>query len=218
VAWGLRRAPRDAALAVAVVAAGALLFALDVRLRPTGELFHFRTVAFLAPILVTVALVGLADLVARQRGGAWRRALPVGAAVGLAGLLALEAKHELQGTFEQANADVRQLATWSRELPRQASIRVDLRPSTYQLWTYQMLGRHRLSATAPLRMFYPYPPFSRRADYVLVQNDQPDPVDAAPPPVLRNGMFRLYRMKPDTPGPDTSSRRLVEPITHVIIG
>jgi len=216
VAWRLRRGPRDAALPVAVVAVGALLFALDVRLRRHGELFHFKALAFLAPIVVTVALVGVADLVARGRGG-WRRGLPIAATVALAFLFALNAKRELQATYEQATTEVRQLAGWSRELPRDASIRIDLPPSTYQLWTYQMLGRHRLSATAPLRLFFPYPPFSRRADYVLAGSDQRDPLDAEGPPLLRNGMFRLYRMKPGTPGPDASSQRMVEPVKNVSI-
>jgi hypothetical protein len=30
------------------------------------------------------------------------------------------------------------------------------------------------------------------------------------PPIRRNDRFALYPMRPDAPGPDTSSRRLVE--------
>jgi hypothetical protein len=216
MAWRLSRAPRDVAIAVVVITVAALLFALDVRLRRFGSLFYFKDLGFLAPIVVTTAVVGLADLVVRPRAR-WLRALAVGATAGLALLVALNAKRELRGTFEQATHDVRELGGWSRELPRAASIRIDVRPSTFQLWTYQMLGRHRLSATAPLRQFFPYPPYSRRADYVLVTTGQPVPADAHGRALRQNGMFRLYRMKPGTPGPDTSSRRLVEPITKVVI-
>ncbi len=214
--WGLWRAPRDAAIAIAVVAAGALLFALDVRLRPFGSLFYFKTLGFLAPIVLTAAIVGLAGLAARPRAR-WQQALAVGGSVSLVLLFALNAKRELQGTFEQATHDVRELASWSRQVPRQASIRIDLPPSTFQLWTYQMLGNHRLSSTRPLGVFFPYPPIGRRADYVLVASEQPMPADALGPPRLQNKMFRLYRMKPTTPGPDVSSQRLVEPITQVVI-
>ncbi|MDQ6750575.1 MAG: hypothetical protein M3Z33_07490 [Actinomycetota bacterium] len=213
---GLWRAPRDAGLAVAVLAAGALVFALDVRLRPFGSLFYFKDLGFLAPIALTAAVAGLAGLAVRSRLR-WRRAVAVGAGVALTLLFALNAKRELQGTYEQATHDVRELGSWSRGLPRNASIRIDLPPSTFQLWTYQMLGRHRLSATKPLQVFFPYPPFSRRADYLLAESRQPVPADAQGPPVLQNGMFRLYRMKPTIPGPDTSSLRLVEPITKVVI-
>jgi hypothetical protein len=97
-------------------------------------------------------------------------------------------------------------------------VRIDMIPSTYQLWTYHFFSRHRLSATTPILVFFPHPPIGRKADFVLVERtDGPPPTDVEGPPIRENPQFALYRLKPSIPGPDVSSQRMFEPITKVSI-
>ena len=51
------------------------------RLRTDGSLFYFKDLGFLAPIVVTLAVVGLADLVRRAARGrvVWRAIAVAGA-------------------------------------------------------------------------------------------------------------------------------------------
>ena len=219
VAWALWIAPRDVAIPALVVILAALLFALEFRLRKHGSLFYFKDLGFLAPIALTLAVVGLADLVRRAaRGRAVWRAIAVAGATGLAVAFVLNDREELAQTNEQSNVYVRELGSWSRDIPPRASVRIDMVPSTYQLWTYHFFSRHRLSSTHPILVFFPHPPIGRKADFVLVErSDGPPPADVEGPPIRENPQFALYRLKPSIPGPDVSSQRMLEPITKVSI-
>jgi hypothetical protein len=210
--------PRDVTVPALVVIVAALLFALEYRLRAFGSLFYFKDLGFAAPIAVTVAIVGLADLVRRAFRGrfAWR-GVSVAAAVGLAVVFLLNTRVELGQTFDQSNVFVRQLAGWSRDIPARASVRIDVAPGSYQLWTFHFFSRHRLSSTRPIGVFFPYPPVGRKADYVLADRADRRPADAEGLPIRANAQFALYRVKPTVPGPDVSSRRMVEPVTKVSI-
>jgi hypothetical protein len=81
-----------------------------------------------------------------------------------------------------------------------------------------MLAEHPVSARRPLVGFFPYAPQGRKADYVLALTIQRRPADALGAPVLENAQFRLWRMKPGVPGPDVSSRRMVDSVTKVELG
>lgn len=74
-----------------------------------------------------------------------------------------------------------------------------------------MLAPHPLTATNPLRKFFPHPPLGRRADYLLVNRFGPAP-DSAGGPLFANASYALFRISPDTPGPDRSSRELIDPL------
>jgi hypothetical protein len=73
------------------------------------------------------------------------------------------------------------------------------------------VARPLLCASDPLLKFFPHPPIGRRADLLLV-NRGARPRDALGPPLRANDQLALYRMRPDVPGPDRSSRVLVDPL------
>jgi hypothetical protein len=183
------------------------------RHRRYGELFDFRDLAFLGPILLTLAVTGLGSLTRSPRRAA--------AAAGLAGLAVAAvtvpagASREINATFENASRSVLQLDDWSRLIPRDASIRNDVPQIGLQLWGTYMLHDHRLSALRPLGGFYPHPPKGRKADYVLAMRTQPRPEDAVSAPILANSQFELWRMNPAVPGPDVSRRGLIDDYTRI---
>jgi hypothetical protein len=205
--WALWRSPRDVGLPLAVVAAFALLFAYSFRVRRDGELFYFKDLSFLAPIIVTLAVTGLADLLARSRSVSLKAAA-IGGLSTFAVMFAINVNRELELTHEQGTRDILALRGWAKRLPAPASVRVDIPPTGVQLWAGMMLSRHPLSSTRPFTKFFPSPRLSRKADYVLIERAQPRPADADGQAVLQNTSFRLYRMKRDVPGPDLSSRRM----------
>jgi hypothetical protein len=214
--WALWRSPREAALPLAVVVSVALLFALSFRLRRDGQLFYFKDLSFLAPILVTLAVVGLADLAARGAGAPTKGVAIAGLAT-LTAMFAINVDRELENTHEQGTRDILALKAWGRQLPARDSIRIDIPPTGVQLWAYNMLSRHPLSSTAPIPTFFPVAPRSRKADYVLIERAQPRPADVQGGPLLENTSFRLYRMMRSVPGPDLSSRRMIEPYRNISI-
>jgi hypothetical protein len=122
-----------------------------------------------------------------------------------------EVRDSLSSTFPHVTPRVWELREWGDRLPARDSVRVDVTPVGVQQWSWYMLSPHPVSATNPLRYFFPYAPISRKADYLLVNRARRRPRDAAGPPLLSNLDFALYRMKPDLPGPDRSSRRQVIP-------
>ncbi|MDQ3609690.1 MAG: hypothetical protein M3459_12440, partial [Actinomycetota bacterium] len=159
---------RDVALAMGAVTAGALAFALSFRLREDGELFWFKILGFLGPLVLTLAVIGLVGLLREARGVA-RRASAVLAAVLLVLLVNAGAAREIDATFEYATAPLLELATWDERLPAGASVRIDVQPTGYQLWTWYMLDDRPVSATAPLVGFFPHPPFGFTGDFSLVE-------------------------------------------------
>lgn len=207
---GLWRTPRDARVAVGVVLVALLLGAAWLQIRGAGALFHFRALSFFGPLALVPAGIGAAALLARDRP--WIRRLTL-AAVGLLVLTMLvNVRDVLRTTFPHVTPRVWQLRTWSERFPRDASVRVDVTPVGVQEWAGYMLYKHPESASHPLLFFFPHPQVGRKADYLLVNRTPRHPRDAVPgPPLLQNRDFQLYRLRPDLPGRDVSSRTLVDP-------
>src|SRR3954469_19861479 len=207
-AWlGLRGAPRDVARALAVVLVGAVVAGIYLRARGQAELFWFKDLAFAGPLVLVLAVVGLATRVPRVVG--------VIALAGLVAVVADGARREITTPYDQVTDGLFHVRSWARRVPADRTIRIDVPPSGWQLWSWYMLPSHRLSVSRPLRDIFPPPPVGRRADLVLVKRPQGRPRDAVGAPVLENPEFALYRLRRGLPGPDVSSRRLVVAITRV---
>jgi len=218
-AWlGLRRAPRELVAGLATVVGAGLLLGVYMLARGQGELFYFKDLAFTGPVVTVLAVCGLGAVLARTGGSVAPRAVAAVALVGLIALLTNGARREIRVTYDFATFDLVQLRTWDRTLPPGASVRIDVPPSGYQLWTWYFLANRPVSASNPLLGFTPHPPFGLKADYILVDRYQPRPYDAEGRPVLRNAGYSVYRQRPGTPGPDTSSRALVYPVTQITFG
>ena len=198
--------------AVTLVAAVAAAAYLDHRTQ--AELFYFKAMGMLAPLVVTAAVVGLADVVRR------RPPLGVVAAAAAAALVVVAAtstRRELIGTDDYASRYVLEIHDWARALPADASVRIDIRPGGHQLWADYMLSPRRVCALRPLVGFFPYAQPGRKADYILAFSDQRRPRDAAGAPVFANAQFRMWRMRADVPGPDVCTPRMTDSITKVNI-
>lgn len=202
-AWLLLQLPRPLGVGIGAVMLAFLAAGAWFRQRELGHYFEFKTLAFSAPLLVACAAVALARL---RRVGPPLLAVFVLAA-------GLSARAEVRAKGAQLTADFVELRGWAAELPADASIRLDTFPPN-QLWGSYMLSARRLCSQRPLlNTDYPHVVSSRDADYILVDRFGArfyggDPPDAAGPPLRRNQEFRLYRAKPDLPGPDRCSKRL----------
>lgn len=218
-AYGCARAvPREVGVPFAVTLAAGLLVGAYFKARTMGSFFYFKDLSFIGPLVTTMAVVGLAAM-ARERS----RAL---AAVGVA-MLALLAVNAAVGTRAESLAVTPQLTrelltlrSWSEQLPADASMVIDLPPDGGQLWAGYMLARHPVSATEPLvGTTFPFPPQGFKADYLLQRSLVPPPprsrVSGAEP-IRRNEAFRLWKMNPDVPGKDVSSRRTLEQFSSVL--
>lgn len=214
---GARALRREVAVAMGVMTAGALGFALSFYLRGQGELFYFKILSFLGPLVLGLGVVGLWRASTRARDVPRRIAL--GSAAGLL-ILALCAgtARELGETYEYATAPVLELARWDERLPAGASVRIDVPPSGYQLWTWYMLDSRPVSMSAPLTGFFPHPPRGLAGDFALTEARGPRPPDALGTPVLRNDGYAMYRLRSDPRLPDTGSQRLVWPYTEITYG
>jgi hypothetical protein len=206
-AIGVTRARRPDAVGLAAMAIGALVMGASFHWRSHGQYLEFKTFAFLGPVVLCLAVVGLGLLLSR------RGALRALAGAGLA-LLTLSAvagqRTELATRPVQVSPDVLELRDWSARVPKDASVLLDVPPSGIQLWAGYMLAAHPLSATLPvLNTTYPHPPRGHKADYVLSELRQ-EPLDTTGAPLFRNGSFALYRMDPSVPGPDVSSRKAIQ--------
>jgi hypothetical protein len=204
-AWLLSTLPRPVGWGIGAVLVTFLAAGAWFRQREFGQYFEFKTLAFAAPLLVACAVVALSRL--GRAGAVVLAALVVSAVLG--------ARLELHKHGHQLLAEQLELRDWSRDLPRDASIRLDTWPPN-QLWGSYMLARNPLCSQYPLlHTDYPRVELSRKADYILVDWVGADfyrhrpPPDAAGGPLRSNGRFWLYRMKNDVPGPDRCSRRLV---------
>ena len=139
----------------------------------------------------------------------------------VAGLAALAfvlydgARREVGVTFDQTTAGLHDVARWDHEVRASESIRIDVPASGWQMWCWYFLPHHRVSVTDPLAGIFPHPPYSRKADLVLVMANQREPGDAVGPPVRRNAEYVLYRLRRDIPGPDLSSRALIGGVNSV---
>ena len=203
-AWLLTKLPRPLAWGIAAVLISFLAAGAWFRQRDYGQYFEFKTLAFAAPLLVTCAVVAL------TRVG--RVGVALLAALVVAG--GLSARDPVLYTGSQVNPALLDLRDWARELPADASVRLDTWPPR-QLWGSYMLARQPLCSQLPLlETAYPRVEISRKADYILLDERGRDfyggaPPDAAGPPLFTNSDFELYRMKPNIPGPENCSKRLV---------
>jgi hypothetical protein len=198
IAFELRRQPRPLALALAGVLVFGALAALWFRPRDYGWYFHFKALAFAGPLAVLLAAVAVSRL---------RRGAAIALAV-LVWLAAIGATDELKLTFDQNPPAITQLAGLDARLPPDASVRLDVDPST-QLWVAYFLSGQPLCSQRPLlETSYPHVPISRKADYVLAERELRRPFDATGEPVWRGERFVLYRQSPSVPGHDFCSRRM----------
>jgi len=208
VVLALRRAPRDIAWGLGVVLAFGIAAALIFRPLDYGWYFHFKALAFVAPIGVVVAAVGLSNF---KR--AWVGAIAVMLLISVARTGAAE---EIGVTFDQLPKDLLELRSVDAKLPPDASLRLDMTSDGRQLWAGIMLGGQPLCSQRPvLETSYPHVPVSRAADYVLVDNDFRKPFDAVGPPVMTLQRFVLYHLKPGLPGGDRCSRTMIQNVTKL---
>ena len=205
---GLLRAPSEVRWGLGVVLVFGLIATMVFRPLEYGWYFHFKTLAFVGPIAVAVAAVGLA---------AFRR--PWVSAVALLlliGATRTAAAGELAITFDQLPKSLLELRAVDARLPPDASVRLDMPADGRMLWAGIMLGGQPLCSQKPvMETSYPHVPVSRAADYVLVDNDLRKPFDAVGPPVMTLERFELFRLRPGLPAGDRCSRRMVQNVERL---
>jgi hypothetical protein len=198
----LRRAPREVRWGLGAVIAFGVLAGLYFRPRDYGWYFHFKALAFVAPVAITVAATGLARL-----KWAWVGAL---ALIFLMGATRDGAAAQIGGTFDQLPKSLLELKQVDARLAPDASIRLDMPADGRQLWAGIILSGQPLCSQRPvLETSYPHVPVSRAADYVLVDDDWRKPFDAVGPPVMTLDRYQLFRLRPNLPGGDRCSRKMV---------
>jgi hypothetical protein len=211
--WELRRLERTVAFGLASVMLVGALIAGEMRLREFGWYFHFKILAFVGPLVVTLAAIGM-----------WRArtlATRTWARTGLAALLlvwvawaAAEAREEVAHTYDELPLTMQQLRQFSAQLPAGSSIRLDMQPGA-QLWAAYMLADHPLCSQRPLDdTSYPHVPLSRAADYVAVRYVR-KPFDAIGAPVLQNREFQIYKLRQGLPGGDRCSQRMIQTVRKI---
>jgi hypothetical protein len=214
----LRRASRELRWGLGAVVAFGVLAALFFRPREYGWYFHFKALAFVAPLVVTAAAVGLSRL-------RWQWVSIVCVLV-LLGMTRNGAAHEIGTTFDQLPKSMLALKEVDKRLPPSASIRLDMPADGRMLWAGNMLSGERLCSQRPLlNTSYPHVPVSRAADYVLVDKDWRKPFDAVGPPVMSLERYFLYRLysgpsRPLRPslGVDHCSREMVLTVKKLYAG
>jgi hypothetical protein len=187
-----------------------LVFLVWFRVRSFGYYFHFKLLAFVGPILLTIAVAGAAKVRPRRAGIAGLVVL---------GLMATSAAaHEIGSTFDELPKHVLQLQEIDAALPRGQSIRLDIDPQEQNWGAFMLHGQPLCSQKPLLDTNYPHVQFSRKADYILTKVDARPPTDAAGPPVRELDAYTLYKAKPDMPGRDKCSQAMVETVTKVDTG
>lgn len=200
---GLRHAPRDIRWGLGIVLVFGILAALFFRPREYGWYFHFKALAFVAPILVVIAAVGLSRF-----KWSWVSAI---ALIALIGAARTSAADEIGQTFDQLPKSLLELKQVDARLPPDASLRLDMPADGRQLWAGILLGGQPLCSQKPvMETSYPHVAVSRAADYVLVDDDWRKPFDAVGPPVMTLDRYALFRLRPGLPGGDRCSRRMVQ--------
>jgi len=207
----LRAAPRDIRWGLGAVVAFGLVAALYFRPREYGWYFHFKALAFVAPLALTVAAVGLARL-------RWA-AISVLAFVFLIGATRNGAAQEIGGTFDQLPKSMLELKQVDARLAPDASVRLDIPADGRMLWAGIILSGQPLCSQRPvLETSYPHVPVSRAADYVLVDDDWLKPFDAVGAPVMTLDRYQLFRLRPGRPGGDRCSRKMVLTVKKLYAG
>ncbi len=207
LAWHALRAtprpPRDALLAILVFGA---VFAAYFRVRDYGWYFHFKTLAFVAPVLLALAAAGAARV--GRRAGALALLVLVG------GSLA-SGRREVNTTFDELPRSVLALRDVDAALPPSASIRLDVDPQQQNWVAFWLHGQPLCSRRPLLHTSYPHVRTSRKADYIVTPIEARRPADALGRPVMTAGGFRLWRQDPAVPGVPNCSRRMVQTVTSV---
>ncbi len=206
---GLRAIPRQLALGLAAVMAFAAFFAVYFRLRDVGWYFHFKVLAFVAPLALVVAAAGLAQV--------RRQAIAFVAVLVLLLSARASAISELGQTFDQLPRHVLALRSIDAALPPGASIRLDIDPKQQNWVAYMLHGQPLCSQKPLLGTSYPHVRTSRRADYALV-HERHRPSDAAGPPVRVLQAFSLYRLRRNLPGRENCSQGMVQTVTNPTSG
>ena len=207
----LRRAPRDIRWGLGAVVAFGVVAGLYFRPREYGWYFHFKALAFVAPVAVTLAAVGLARL-----KWMWVSVL---ALIFLVGATRDGAAAQIGATFDQLPKSLLELEKVDARLPANASVRLDMPADGRQLWAGILLPGERLCSQRPvMETSYPHVPVSRAADYVLVDDDWLKPFDAVGPPIMTLERYQLFRLKPNLPGGDRCSRKMVLTVRKLYTG
>jgi hypothetical protein len=187
----------------------AVVFAVYFRLRAVGYYFHFKTLAFLAPVLLALAAAGAAR-VPRRLGYLGLAILLVSALSG--------ARREVNSTFDELPKSVLALRQVDAALPPGRSIRLDVDPQQQNWVAFWLHGQPLCSQHPLLHTSYPHVPRSRKADYIVAPIGAPRPSDAVGPVVMTAGGFLLYRESPSVPGPSRCSQRMVQTVTSIPVG
>ncbi len=204
---GLRRAPRDIALGLGAVILFGTAAALYFRPQDYGWYFHFKALAFTAPIAVAVAAVGLSRFD--------RRWISVVALLVVITAARESAVREIGTTFDQLPKSMLELKDVDARLPPGASVRLDMAPDGRQLWAGYMLSGQPLCSQRPvLETSYPHVPVSRAADYVLADSELQKPFDAVGPPLMTLERYVLFALRPGL-GRDRCSQKMVQTVTAV---
>jgi hypothetical protein len=181
-----------------------LLMATYLRHRQYGYYFEFKLLAFIGPLALLIATVGAGRL--------HRRVLTWGAVAVLSGFVAGGAVGAIKDTGVQLDQATIELSSYSRSLPRDASVRLDMLPAQ-QLWAAYFLVAHPLCSQLPLlKTDYPHVPISRKADYIVASRNYGRPADAIGPLLRLNAGYALYRENPAVPGPSYCSPRMQDRI------
>lgn len=221
VASVIVRSGRREAFALAVALGVFVLFAVRLRLSDRGQYMDYKHLGYVGAVVLTLAAAGLAAAFLSRR-----RALVAGALVLAAAWTAValgRVRDEARSTPEQVTADMLLLRDWVRDIPEDASIRIDIPASGNQLWVQYMLAGRRLGALYPVTdTTYAHAPFSLAGDFVIYPAYVPGPVvderERWPRPpysgeiVHESFSFVLRRL--DTPYEsiyDQSSKLMVQP-------
>jgi heme/copper-type cytochrome/quinol oxidase subunit 2 len=222
-AAALTMLPRRSAIALGISLALLCLLDLRFRLDRQGAYMDFKHLSFVGALVLTVAASGVANWLAAGR----RWALVGGGVLALAWAApALSQGHrEMLANQTQVDPELFAVRQWARDLPRQASVRVDVPPSGLQLWAVYMLSPHPVDASQPvLYTTYAHAIYGLRADYALglryvagasgQVRPAPRPLFAIGRPVDRNDQFQLWRIR--WPArlasiPSAASQALIEP-------
>jgi hypothetical protein len=209
----LRAAPRDIRWGLGGIVAFGVIAAFYFRPREYGWYFHYKALAFAAPLGVAVAATGLARV-------QWRQ-IQVGA-IALVFLIAatrLGAAKEIGRTFDQLPKSMLELKRVDAFLPADKSVRLDMPADGRQLWAGIILSGQPLCSQRPvLETSYPHVPVSRAADYVLVDDDWRKPFDAVGPALLTLDRYVLYRLRPGLPGGNRCSRKMTLTVKKLYAG
>jgi hypothetical protein len=203
----LERLPQVLRRALVALLAFTLVFTIWFRIRDYGWYFHFKLLAFVAPLILVLAVSGLSTL---------RRRYAFLAAALLIALAVSSARTELGQTFDELPKSVLALRELDAQLPAGQSVRLDIDPQE-QNWAAFMLHGQPLCSQLPLlHTSYPHVRVSRKADWIVTASRARRPRDAvAGPPARRLERYTLWKARADIPGRENCSQRMVQTVERV---